>query len=41
VVRVALAVAGAGLAGYGGWLLWPQVRLTPDWLVNTGPPTGW
>lgn len=41
--RLAIGAAGAGLAGYGGWLLLGQLRWNRDWLLNlsaflfTGP----
>lgn len=35
-VRALLAAAGAGLAGYGGWLLWPQLPAAWAWLLG-GP----
>jgi hypothetical protein len=37
-VRVLLAAAGTAGMAYGGWLLLPQVRWTPDYLLSLG---GW
>lgn len=34
--RVLLAVPGAGLIAYGGWLLWPQLPAAWAWLI-AGP----
>jgi uncharacterized membrane protein YphA (DoxX/SURF4 family) len=34
--RILLAAAGVALAGYGGWLLWPQLPAAATWLI-AGP----
>lgn len=36
VLRVLLVAAGAGLLGYGGWLLLHQLRWTPEYLISLG-----
>jgi hypothetical protein len=35
-IRALLVVAGLALAGYGGWLVWPQLEPAAGWLV-AGP----
>ena len=35
-LRLLLVVSGTGLAGYGGWLLWPRLGPVLPWLV-AGP----
>lgn len=35
-VRAGLVAGGAAIAGYGGWLLWPQLPAAWTWLV-AGP----
>ncbi|MFI6760975.1 hypothetical protein ACIBF5_17750 [Micromonospora sp. NPDC050417] len=36
--RVLLAVVGAGVLGYGGWLLWAQIVWQPDFVLSLA---GW
>jgi uncharacterized membrane protein YphA (DoxX/SURF4 family) len=35
-IRILLLAAGTALAGYGGWLLWPQLPYAAGWLI-AGP----
>lgn len=37
-VRVLFGVVGAGVLGYGSWLLWAQVQWQPEFLLSLG---GW